>query len=30
MVDYKKMTVKEIKQDLESRGVDLSKTNSLK
>ena len=30
MVDYKKMTVKEIKQDLESRGVGLSKTNSLK
>lgn len=30
MVDYKKMTVKEIKQDLESRGVDLSKTDSLK
>ena len=30
MVDYKKMTVKEIKQDLESRGVALSKTNSLK
>ena len=30
MVDYKKMTVKEIKQDLESRGVGLSKTNSVK